>query len=324
MSEGKREGSVRMMGEMGASDSVVLSAEELREDGRAPTGAGDARVRRTLPGELLVANTAVALARLMSPPLVKTARVEKRSAWWPFEPLMERVRGGVRALAPTESLARIESRSREVRGELRGVVKTTAFGRGVARAEAAGVCQRVSSPRVGLALLWSAVDVFRPRWVVEFGSGFGVGSSALALGLKETCGEEARFDGIEYEGWRAKIADEGVRALLGDRARVHAGDIAKALPRIARAAGVEQGARLDMAFVDAEHTYDATVGYHRALLGLARPGAIVVYDDTEWSAEMKRSWEAIVADDRVTDALSLGRRWGFVRLAGERGAAGGG
>ncbi len=286
-----------------------------------PSAAGSpapvVTARRALPGELLVVNTVVGLARWLSPSLAKTAKIEKRSGAWPFEPLLERVRQDVRGLAPPSEVDRIEARAREVRRKLRGVVRTTAFGKGVAKAAASGVCQRVSSPRQGMALLYSLVDLYKPGWVVEFGSGFGVGSAALALALQAGGREDARFDGIEYEDWRAAIADEGVRAILGDRARVHAGDIAKALPRIVREAraGATPDRRIGMAFVDAEHTYEATTGYHRALLPLLEPGAIVAYDDTEWSEGMQRAWRAIVADERVTDALSLGRRWGVVRIA---------
>lgn len=269
--------------------------------------------RRALPGELLVVNTVVGLARWMSPSLARTARVEKRSDAWPFEPFLERVRTDPRRLAPEAEIDRVEARAREVRRRLRGVVRQTSYGKGVARAAAAGVCQRVSSPRTGMALLYALVEIYKPRWVVELGSAFGVGSTALTLALASGGREDARFDGVEFEEWRAKIADSGVREILGDRARVHPGDIAKALPRLAREAA--PGERIGMAFVDAEHTFDATLGYHRLLLPMLEPGAIVVYDDTEWSDEMRRAWKAIVADPRVTDALSLGKRWGVIRVS---------
>lgn len=289
-------------------------------------GAAEAPpVRRALPGELLVVNTVVGLARWMSPSLARTARVEKRSDAWPFEPFLERVRIDPRRLAPEAEIDRVEARARDVRRRLRGVVRQTSYGKGVARAAAAGVCQRVSSPRTGMALLYALVEIYKPRWVVELGSAFGVGSTALTLALASGGREDARFDGVEFEEWRAKIADSGVREILGDRARVHPGDIAKALPRLAREAGLGPGVgpgagpgageRVGMAFVDAEHTFDATLGYHRALLPLLEPGAIVVYDDTEWSDEMRRAWKAIVADARVTDALSLGKRWGVIRVS---------
>lgn len=293
-------------------------------------GAADGPpARRALPGELLVVNTVVGLARWMSPSLARTARVEKRSDAWPFEPFLERVRIDPRRLAPEAEIDRVEARARDVRRRLRGVVRQTSYGKGVARAAAAGVCQRVSSPRTGMALLYALVEIYKPRWVVELGSAFGVGSTALTLALASGGREDARFDGVEFEEWRAKIADSGVREILGDRARVHPGDIAKALPRLAREAGLGPGLgpgvgpgvgpgageRVGMAFVDAEHTFDATLGYHRALLPLLEPGAIVVYDDTEWSDEMRRAWKAIVADARVTDALSLGKRWGVIRVS---------
>jgi hypothetical protein len=64
------------------------------------------------------------------------------------------------------------------------------------------------------------------------------------------------------------------------------------------------------------HTYEATMGYHRILSQCVADGAIVVYDDIGWSDGMAQFWQEVVNEPNITDAVSLGNRWGVVRYAG--------
>ncbi|MGD9693392.1 MAG: O-methyltransferase [Phycisphaerales bacterium] len=265
--------------------------------------------KRVFPGKLLAINVVVGAVRRFAPPLSKTLHIQKRSAQWPFDGLVQWVNtNGARQLP--EALTPVFAREHDLHRKLHGVVRETSFRNTVALADAAQVCTRVSSPRRGKALLHELIRIHQPQWIIELGSAFGIGSLAMASALEPDA--ECRFDGVEYEGWRAKIAQDGLSELRPRDARIHAGRIEDILPDIVR--GANPGP--DFAFVDAEHTYEATMGYHRLLSDCVRPGAIIVYDDIGWSPDMRRFWTDVVRDPRITDAISLGDRWGITRYAG--------
>ncbi len=265
--------------------------------------------KRVFPGKLLAINVVVGAVRRFAPPLSKTLHVQKRSAQWPFDPLVQWVHtNGARQLP--DALKPVFEREHDLHKSLHGVVRETSFRNTVALADAAQVCTRVSSPRRGKALLHELVRIHQPQWILELGSAFGIGSLAMAAALDADA--STRIDGIEYEPWRAKIAQEGLTQLHPRAGRIHAGRIEDLLPEIVD--GASPGP--DLAFVDAEHTWQATMGYHRLLSSCVRPGAIVIFDDIGWSPDMRRFWEDVVRDERITDAIALGDRWGITRYAG--------
>jgi hypothetical protein len=62
---------------------------------------------------------------------------------------------------------------------------------------------------------------------------------------------------------------------------------------------------LDLAFVDANHTYEATWLYFDVLAGKVHEKSVIVIDDIHYSTEMEKAWYAICADERVTTTIDL-------------------
>jgi predicted O-methyltransferase YrrM len=204
------------------------------------------------------------------------------------------------ALAHTEHL----------RAMLAGTVRPTWLRWGLRSMDAGEALSRLSSPAPACALLSHLVASTEPAWVVEIGSAFGVASVAMASALGRI--GRGRFDGIELEEWKAALADTAVRAILRDRGAVHAGPVEDVLPTLVR----RHAMRIDFAFVDALHTYDATWAEHHLLAAAAAPGALVVYDDVSFSDDMRRCWGDIARAPDVTDAVLVSGRWGVARYAG--------
>ncbi len=197
-----------------------------------------------------------------------------------------------------------------LRKTLAGTVRTTWLRWGLRSMDASDALARLSSPAPACALLAELIARTAPAWVVEIGSAFGVASVAMASAL--VAGGRGRFDGIELEDWKAALADAAVRAVLGDRGAVHAGGVESVLPALVD----RRATRIDFAFVDALHTYDATWAEHRLLVAATAPGAVVVYDDVSFSDDMRRCWSAIARAPEVTDAVLVSGRWGVTRYAG--------
>lgn len=68
----------------------------------------------------------------------------------------------------------------------------------------------------------------------------------------------------------------------------------------------EQGTRtLDLVYMDANHTYEATMRYWQALLPLAHEKTIFALDDIHHSPEMEQAWAEIKADPAVTSTMDF-------------------
>ena len=62
---------------------------------------------------------------------------------------------------------------------------------------------------------------------------------------------------------------------------------------------------IDLAYVDANHTYEATLSYFDVLAGKTHEKSVIVVDDIHYSEEMEKAWKEICADERVTSTIDL-------------------
>jgi len=62
---------------------------------------------------------------------------------------------------------------------------------------------------------------------------------------------------------------------------------------------------LDYVLLDGNHTYEATLRYVRLLLPTLRHGALLVLDDINWNAQMRRAWREVQALLEVTVSIDL-------------------
>ena len=64
--------------------------------------------------------------------------------------------------------------------------------------------------------------------------------------------------------------------------------------------------RLDLVYVDANHTYEATRKYVECLLPRLTEKGVIAIDDIHYSREMERAWKVLQADERVTSSMDMG------------------
>lgn len=69
--------------------------------------------------------------------------------------------------------------------------------------------------------------------------------------------------------------------------------------------------KVDFAFVDAHHNYDATLQNFNTILNHLNPTGCVVFDDIHWSNEMERAWKKIISMPQVTLSFDI-YQMGFV------------
>ena len=62
---------------------------------------------------------------------------------------------------------------------------------------------------------------------------------------------------------------------------------------------------VDLAYIDANHTFEATWSYFDVLADKTHEKSVIVLDDIHHSEEMELAWKKICADERVTSTIDL-------------------
>ena len=133
----------------------------------------------------------------------------------------------------------------------------------------------------------------RPLEILELGTSLGVTTAYLASA-------DSRNRVMTMEGSESvlRVAKGVWRALQLDNVEGRAVKIDDTLYNCARE-------RLDLVYVDANHTFEATTRYVRFLLPRMSEKGIVAIDDIHYSEEMERAWEELKQDPQVTTTMDL-------------------
>lgn len=129
--------------------------------------------------------------------------------------------------------------------------------------------------------------------IVELGTSLGVTTAYMAA-------MDSRNKVVTYEGCAAvaAIAKENWKALGIRNIECRVGEItADMLER-----DLDE---VDVAFIDANHTYTSTLAYFNVLAKKVHAKSVIVVDDIHYNPEMERAWKEICADERVTSTMDL-------------------
>lgn len=155
----------------------------------------------------------------------------------------------------------------------------------------------LESPGIGQLLfrlvLFMGQDGKRPLQILELGTSLGITTAYLASADSRNAVET-------LEGSEAvlEVAKGVWKTLKLENIECHVGNIDDTLLIHARE-------KLDLAYVDANHTYEATKRYVSYLLPRMTEKGVIVIDDIHYSEEMERAWNELKADERVTTSMDL-------------------
>jgi predicted O-methyltransferase YrrM len=80
----------------------------------------------------------------------------------------------------------------------------------------------------------------------------------------------------------------------------HQGQFDQVLPNL-----LPQLQRIDFAYIDGNHTFEATVRYFEWLLQYSHQHTIMVFDDIYWNEEMKNAWAHIKRHPAVNATIDI-------------------
>ena len=158
----------------------------------------------------------------------------------------------------------------------------------------------MSLPRTSARFLLRLVRELAPRSCLELGTGFGISTAYQAAGLE--LNGTGRITTLDIRGMM-EIAAPGLSRLgLAGRVELVSGRIEDTM-----AGALDAGAPIDSAFLDADHTEIGTIAPFEAIVPHLSPGAVVVFDDINWTSEMRRAWRRVSARPEVVAAYGVHR-----------------
>ena len=155
----------------------------------------------------------------------------------------------------------------------------------------------LESKQVGQALFrlinWIGEREKRPLEILELGTSLGITTAYLAAADSRN-----RVMTMEGSGEVLHVAQGVWRALQMENIEWTEGNIDDTLNKRARKT-------IDVAYVDANHTYEATMRYVDFLLPRLPEKGVLILDDIHYSEQMEHAWEALKNDARVTTSMDL-------------------
>lgn len=151
-------------------------------------------------------------------------------------------------------------------------------------------------------LLFRMIRKYSPEHVIELGTSLGLSTAylgkAMSPGSSLTTfeGDPAILDVARRNSFSIVSPDVKLESVLGN--------FDQTLPEY-----LNSGAKVDLAYIDGNHTYEATLRYFECLLPRMSVNGILIFDDIYWSEGMKKAWIEIHQDKRTqytADLFKLG------------------
>ena len=144
-------------------------------------------------------------------------------------------------------------------------------------------------------LLYRTVNYFKPQNMLELGTSLGISTLYQAM-----ANPQSNFITIEGSDSVAKIAQQNFDACNVNNVKLINGLFDEQLPEI-----LKQLKGLDYVFFDGNHRKEPTLKYFEMCLQKASPSSIFIFDDINWSKEMKQAWTEIKNHQRVLISIDL-------------------
>jgi predicted O-methyltransferase YrrM len=136
-----------------------------------------------------------------------------------------------------------------------------------------------------------------PQCIVELGTGLGLSTLYLAKAAPQA--QLHTFEGDSTLAELNRFLFERESAL---NITLHDGLFKETLPNF-----LHTNPRIDIAFIDGDHTYDATIQNFRMMLPFLHENSIVIFDDIHWSPGMEQAWNEIKAMYEVHQSIDFYR-----------------
>lgn len=144
-------------------------------------------------------------------------------------------------------------------------------------------------------LLFRLVNHFQPSCVLELGTSLGISTAYLA-----SANSKIKIISIEGCPETAKVASQNFKKLELENIEQVVGNFNNVLSAI-----VSKQDKIDFVLFDGNHRKKATLDYFHTCLEKMNENSVFVFDDINWSDEMREAWKEIKDHRQVTVTIDL-------------------
>ncbi len=152
----------------------------------------------------------------------------------------------------------------------------------------------LTTPRFS-RLLFRLIRHLKAQHIIELGTSLGINSLYLSAAVKEGnihtlegCPQTAATARTVFEQWPLK------------NIHLKEGNIDESLPSL-----LKNIPPVDAAYLDANHTYEASLRYVELLLPLLHENSFLIIDDIYWSKGMQQAWHQLQQHPKVSLSIDL-------------------
>jgi predicted O-methyltransferase YrrM len=155
------------------------------------------------------------------------------------------------------------------------------------------IAKNALAPKYQAQALFKIVEHFKPKTVLELGTSLGLTTCYLAEANKKST-----IYTIEGSSNIAQKANDTFRSRELQNIKLLVGNFDQVLPEL-----FKEIENIDLAYIDGNHRYDATIRYVEWILEKCSDESIIILDDIYWSKEMTKAWQELKADSRFSISL---------------------
>lgn len=172
--------------------------------------------------------------------------------------------------------------------------------KGVPSKALVGDITKASKPEFWAAMLFKLVRKLKPVSCVELGSCVGISSAYQGAALR--LNGKGNLTTLEGSPEIANVAKETLEDLNLNNTSVVVGPFHDTLKSV-----LASSKPVDFFFNDGHHDHDAVIEYFNTAMPYFSNETVVVVDDISWSPGMKKAWNEIENDTRVSVSIDLGK-----------------
>ncbi|MFZ4581521.1 MAG: O-methyltransferase [Paludibacter sp.] len=175
-------------------------------------------------------------------------------------------------------------------------INTTDYGTGTSKPKKVSEIAQSSliKPKYG-QLLFRTINYLKLNNLIELGTSLGISTAYIA-----STSSQSKCISLEGCEQTANVALETFKNLDLKNVEVITGNIDNTIHT-----ALNKFNEIDFVFVDANHSYHATLKYFEIIVPKLSKNAVVIFDDIYWSKEMKQAWQLIKENKQVTSTIDL-------------------
>ncbi len=161
------------------------------------------------------------------------------------------------------------------------------------------ICKNAASGKKWCEFLYFLSKKNKSSTILEIGTNLGISGCYVLESIKKN--SMARFVTMEGLPQLCEIAGKQFSSIASpSKYDIREGLFDATFPEL-----LKENIFFDLLFIDGNHRKDATIAYFKSLKAKVKSPAIFVFDDINWSPEMKEAWELIKNDTSVNFTIDL-------------------